>query len=152
MPLVWHADRFSWYHTGFYCQFNWRSFPVGIPHHLHHICRENEKGEPYMLLIFGTFSRYYKMVFNAITLTVSFMQLKTLGWLLGIFAIFAIIVSVSIFVFQPPTRQIFVGYLSVLSLISMFASPLFIIVSSPRAQAPSSLFLQMASFLKTHFC
>lgn len=57
------------------------------------------------------------------------MQLKMLGLLLGVFAAFAAVISISICLFQPPNRQTFVGYLSVLSLISMFASPLFIIVS-----------------------
>nr|GMD06588.1 bidirectional sugar transporter SWEET2a-like [Ipomoea batatas] len=97
------------------------------------------------------FSRNYKMVFNAIKLTptVSFVQLKTLGWLLGVFAVFAIIVSVSIFVFQPPTRQIFVGYLSVFSLISMFASPLFIInlVIKTRSVEYMPFYLSLATFL-----
>lgn len=50
------------------------------------------------------------------------------GLLLGVFALFAGIVLVSIKLFDPPSRQLFVGYLSVASLISMFASPLFIIV------------------------
>ncbi|KAL6567330.1 Bidirectional sugar transporter SWEET2a [Orobanche gracilis] len=54
-------------------------------------------------------------------------KLKMLGLLLAVFSVFAIIVSVSIRVFEPPNRQLVVGYLSVFSLISMFASPLFII-------------------------
>ncbi|KAL6574151.1 Bidirectional sugar transporter SWEET2a [Orobanche hederae] len=54
-------------------------------------------------------------------------KLKMLGLLLALFSLFAIIVFVSIRVFEPPNRQLFVGYLSVFSLISMFASPLFII-------------------------
>lgn len=58
-----------------------------------------------------------------------FLQLKMLGLLLGVFGVFAVIVSLSLCVFEPPNRQLFVGYLSVFSLISMFASPLFIIVS-----------------------
>ncbi|XP_031130120.1 bidirectional sugar transporter SWEET2a-like [Ipomoea triloba] len=76
-------------------------------------------------------------------------KLKTLGWLLGVFAVFAIIVSVSIFVFQPPTRQIFVGYLSVFSLISMFASPLFIInlVIKTRSVEYMPFYLSLATFL-----
>ncbi|KAL6546443.1 hypothetical protein OROMI_022164 [Orobanche minor] len=57
-------------------------------------------------------------------------KLKMLGSLLAVFSVFAIIVSISIRVFEPPDRQLFVGYLSVFSLISMFASPLFIIVKS----------------------
>ncbi|GFY88673.1 nodulin MtN3 family protein [Actinidia rufa] len=55
-------------------------------------------------------------------------QVKMLGLLLAVFAIFGIIAFASVKLFQPPNRQIFVGYLSVISLISMFASPLFVIV------------------------
>ena len=49
---------------------------------------------------------------------------------MAVFGIYAIIVFVSMKLFDPHSRQLFVGYLSVASLISMFASPLFIIVSS----------------------
>lgn len=52
------------------------------------------------------------------------------GLLMAVFGVFAIIVFVSMKLFGPDSRQLFVGYLSVASLISMFASPLFIIVSS----------------------
>ena len=52
------------------------------------------------------------------------------GLLTAIFGIYAIIVFASMKLFDPHARQLFVGYLSVASLISMFASPLFIIVSS----------------------
>ena len=58
------------------------------------------------------------------------MQLKMTGLLLAVFALFAVIVFVSVKVLDPGVRQPFVGYLSVASLISMFASPLFIIVST----------------------
>ena len=53
-----------------------------------------------------------------------------LGLFLAVCATFGIIVFASVKLFQPSNRQIFVGYLSVISLISMFASPLFVIVSS----------------------
>jgi hypothetical protein len=58
------------------------------------------------------------------------MQLKMLGLLIAVSALFVTVIFVSMRVFDSHERQIFVGYLSVFSLISMFASPLFIIVSS----------------------
>lgn len=60
----------------------------------------------------------------------SFLQLKMLGLLIAISAIFGTTVYVSMRCFDSHQRQTFVGYLSVASLITMFASPLFIIVSS----------------------
>lgn len=48
--------------------------------------------------------------------------------LLGVFGVFALIAYVSLELLDHPARQAFVGYLSVASLISMFASPLLIIV------------------------
>lgn len=76
-------------------------------------------------------------------------QLKMLGWLVGVIAVFAIIVSVSVYVFEPPNRQMFVGFLSVLSLISMFASPLFIInlVIKTRSVEYMPFYLSLATFL-----
>lgn len=58
--------------------------------------------------------------------------MRMLGLLLVVLALFGLIVFVSLRVLDYEERQIFVGYLSVVSLISMFASPLFIIVSSCR--------------------
>ncbi|PON54614.1 SWEET sugar transporter [Parasponia andersonii] len=55
-------------------------------------------------------------------------KIKMSGLLIAVLALFAIIVFLSTRVLHPSIRQIFVGYLSVASLISMFASPLFIIV------------------------
>ncbi|KAF4347017.1 hypothetical protein F8388_017835 [Cannabis sativa] len=54
-------------------------------------------------------------------------KLKMTGLLLAVIAIFAVVVFVSIRVLDNSARQTFVGFLSVVSLISMFASPLFII-------------------------
>ena len=48
--------------------------------------------------------------------------------LAGVACVFAAIVFVSLEFFDHTKRQTFVGYLSVASLISMFASPLSIIV------------------------
>ncbi|XP_012091868.1 bidirectional sugar transporter SWEET2a isoform X1 [Jatropha curcas] len=54
-------------------------------------------------------------------------KLKMTGLLVVVCAVFIIIVFVSMNFFQSHARQMFVGYLSVFSLISMFASPLFVI-------------------------
>ncbi|KAG2684895.1 hypothetical protein I3760_10G097200 [Carya illinoinensis] len=54
-------------------------------------------------------------------------KLKMLGLLIAVFAIFGTTVYVSMRFFDSHERQTFVGYLSVASLITMFASPLFII-------------------------
>ncbi|MQL98048.1 hypothetical protein Taro_030743 [Colocasia esculenta] len=55
-------------------------------------------------------------------------KLKMSGLLVAVFAIFGVVVYISLVLLDPVTRQRFVGYLSVASLISMFASPLFIII------------------------
>ncbi|KAK9267140.1 hypothetical protein L1049_009559 [Liquidambar formosana] len=54
-------------------------------------------------------------------------KVRMSGLLLAVIGLFTIIVFVSMRQFDPPARQFFVGCLSVASLISMFASPLFII-------------------------
>ncbi|PKA61466.1 Bidirectional sugar transporter SWEET2a [Apostasia shenzhenica] len=57
-------------------------------------------------------------------------RLKMCGMLIGVLTLFGLIVYVSLVMFDHQTRRTFVGYLSVASLISMFASPLFIMVGS----------------------
>jgi len=52
-----------------------------------------------------------------------------LAWLMGVLGIFAIILIGSLQIDDIVMRRLFVGILSCASLISMFASPLFIIVS-----------------------
>ncbi|KAL1560395.1 Bidirectional sugar transporter SWEET2a [Salvia divinorum] len=76
-------------------------------------------------------------------------RLKMVGLLLGVFAVFAVIVSISLCVFESPNRQLFVGYLSVFSLISMFASPLFIINLVIRTKSVEYMpyYLSLATFL-----
>ncbi|XP_009768019.1 bidirectional sugar transporter SWEET2-like [Nicotiana sylvestris] len=76
-------------------------------------------------------------------------KLKMLGLLLGVFAVFAAVVSTSICVFEPLNRQTFVGYLSVISLVSMFASPLFIINLVIRTKSVEYMpfSLSLATFL-----
>lgn len=52
-----------------------------------------------------------------------------IGLVLAAFGIFAIVAFVSLQIVDASLRQIFVGLLSCAALISMFASPLFVIVS-----------------------
>ncbi|XP_028763862.1 bidirectional sugar transporter SWEET2-like isoform X2 [Neltuma alba] len=56
-------------------------------------------------------------------------KVRMIGLLLAVLGIFAIVVTVSLQIINHSTRQMFVGFLSSAALISMFASPLFIIVS-----------------------
>nr|POF18941.1 bidirectional sugar transporter sweet2 [Quercus suber] len=55
-------------------------------------------------------------------------KLRMLGLLLAVFVLFAIVVAGSLQMIDHMMRWIFVGSLSGASLVSMFASPLFIIV------------------------
>ncbi|KAH0717746.1 hypothetical protein KY285_013777 [Solanum tuberosum] len=72
-----------------------------------------------------------------------------LGLVLGVFAVFAAIVVISLYLFEPASRQTFVGYLSVFSLICMFASPLFIInlVIKTKSVEYMPFYLSLATFL-----
>ncbi|KAG1334939.1 hypothetical protein COCNU_03G010580 [Cocos nucifera] len=56
--------------------------------------------------------------------------LKMAGLLIAVFCAFALVICVSLELFDDWRRQMFVGYLSVASLISMFASPLFIMLKN----------------------
>ncbi|KAF8391151.1 hypothetical protein HHK36_023452 [Tetracentron sinense] len=71
------------------------------------------------------------------------------GFLLVVFGLFAIVVFVSMRLLDPPMRQIFVGYLSGATLISMFASPLLIIKLVIRTQSVEymPLYLSLSTFL-----
>ncbi|XP_039061681.1 bidirectional sugar transporter SWEET2a-like [Hibiscus syriacus] len=93
----------------------------------------------------------FQMVYIAIFIAYAEnpMKLKMLGFLVSVFAFFASIVFVSLEFFDSPTRQLFVGYLSVASLISMFASPLLIInlVIKMRSVEYMPLSLSLATFL-----
>ncbi|KAK8608120.1 hypothetical protein V6N13_023551 [Hibiscus sabdariffa] len=82
-------------------------------------------------------------------------KLKMFGFLVSVFAVFASIVLVSLKFLDSPTRQLFVGYLSVASLISMFASPLLIInlVIKMRSVEYMPFSLSLATFLMSlAFC
>ncbi|GMI82269.1 hypothetical protein like AT3G14770 [Hibiscus trionum] len=77
------------------------------------------------------------------------MKLKMLGLSISVSAIFASVVFVSLRFLDSPSRQLFVGSLSVASLISMFASPLLIInlVIKTRSVEYMPLSLSVAIFL-----
>ncbi|CAI0452050.1 unnamed protein product, partial [Linum tenue] len=76
-------------------------------------------------------------------------KLKMSVLLVLVFALFAGIAFVSLRFLDSHTRQLFIGYLSVFSLISMFASPLFIInlVVKTRSVEYMPFFLSLATFL-----
>ncbi|KAJ6820807.1 bidirectional sugar transporter SWEET2a [Iris pallida] len=74
---------------------------------------------------------------------------KMLGLLMGAVFAFALVVFVSLHVCDKDTRRLFVGFLSVASLISMFASPLFIINLVIRTKSVEFMpfTLSLATFL-----
>lgn len=76
-------------------------------------------------------------------------KLKISGLLIAVFLVFLAIVFTSMEVFQSNGRRLFVGYLSVVSLISMFASPLFIIklVIKTRSVEFMPFYLSLSNFL-----
>ncbi|KAJ6853664.1 putative bidirectional sugar transporter SWEET2a [Iris pallida] len=75
--------------------------------------------------------------------------MKMLGLLVGLVFAFALVVFVSLHVLDRDTRRLFVGYLSVASLVSMFASPLFIInlVIQTKSVEFMPFSLSLATFL-----
>ncbi|XP_070037552.1 bidirectional sugar transporter SWEET2 isoform X3 [Nicotiana tabacum] len=62
-------------------------------------------------------------------------KFRILGWILTVFGLFAIIVIGSLLILELQLRRIIIGSLSCASLISMFASPLFIIDQERRIHA-----------------
>ncbi|KAI3830935.1 hypothetical protein MKX03_010233 [Papaver bracteatum] len=76
-------------------------------------------------------------------------KMRMLGLLLAVFGAFAVIAYVSMTFFDSHTRQLFVGCLSVASLISMFASPLFVINLVIRTKSVEFMpfYLSLATFL-----
>ncbi|KAF9620875.1 hypothetical protein IFM89_015116 [Coptis chinensis] len=76
-------------------------------------------------------------------------KVKMTGFLLAVFGVFAIIVIVSLKVLDNHMRQMFVVCLSVVSLISMFASPLFIIKLVVRTRSIEFMpfYLSLSTFL-----
>ncbi|XP_028755469.1 bidirectional sugar transporter SWEET2-like isoform X2 [Neltuma alba] len=76
-------------------------------------------------------------------------KVRTVGLLLAVLGLFAIIVFGSLQIADRVTRRVFVGSLSVASLISMFASPLFIIKLVIRTKSVEFMpfFLSLSTFL-----
>ncbi|KAJ0962607.1 hypothetical protein J5N97_027729 [Dioscorea zingiberensis] len=76
-------------------------------------------------------------------------KLKMSGLLIGVFCTIALVIYVSLEFFDGYARQNFVGYLSIASLISMFASPLFIINLVIRTKSVEFMpfYLSLATFL-----
>ncbi|KAJ7947217.1 Bidirectional sugar transporter SWEET [Quillaja saponaria] len=76
-------------------------------------------------------------------------KLKLSAMLIAVLALFVVIVFVSIKLFDPYDRQLFVGYLSVASLTSMFASPLFVInlVIKTRSVEYMPFYLSLSTLL-----
>ncbi|XP_038705533.1 bidirectional sugar transporter SWEET2a-like isoform X2 [Tripterygium wilfordii] len=76
-------------------------------------------------------------------------KLKMSGMLISVFAIFVLVVLMSLEFLDPHERQMVVGYLSVASLISMFASPLLVInlVIKTKSVEYMPFYLSFATFL-----
>lgn len=81
----------------------------------------------FFLSSLGNWSRFlnYSMIYYWISL-----QFQMLGLLLGVLIVFAAIAIGSLLIDDFEVRHLTVGFLSCAALISMFASPLFIIVCS----------------------
>ncbi|KAL9268711.1 Bidirectional sugar transporter SWEET2a-like protein [Drosera capensis] len=95
-------------HIGCYSQLYWHGIPVNLHYHLHQLCGEGQQISEYVI------------------------QVKMSALLLGVFVAFGIIMITSLTISDPHVRRMSVGFLSAALLISMFASPLFIIVSCFR--------------------
>ncbi|KAM1917745.1 hypothetical protein ACFX13_037309 [Malus domestica] len=76
-------------------------------------------------------------------------KLRMMGLIAAVIVVFAFVVFVTLELLDYDERQMFVGYLSVASLISMFASPLFIIklVIKTRSVEFMPFNLSLATFL-----
>ncbi|XP_054814639.1 bidirectional sugar transporter SWEET2-like isoform X2 [Prosopis cineraria] len=75
-------------------------------------------------------------------------KVRMLGLLLAVLCIFAIIVTVSLQITNHSTRRMFVGFLSCATLISMFASPLFIIAPNGVGSILGSIQLVLYFYYK----
>ncbi|KAK9688709.1 hypothetical protein RND81_09G005700 [Saponaria officinalis] len=76
-------------------------------------------------------------------------KIKMLGLLVGVLVLFAALILMTLSMFDFASRQIFVGFLSCATLISMFASPLFIIklVIQTKSVEYMPFYLSLSSFL-----
>ncbi|GAB4827106.1 Bidirectional sugar transporter SWEET2a [Ancistrocladus abbreviatus] len=95
----------------------------------------------------AVFQLTYIIIF--ITFAEKASKVKMLGLLVAVFGAFGIIVFTSMMIRDPHARQMFVGCLSSASLVSMFASPLFIINLVIRTKSVEYMpfFLSLATFL-----
>ncbi|XP_052294989.1 bidirectional sugar transporter SWEET2 isoform X1 [Citrus sinensis] len=95
----------------------------------------------------AAFQLVYIILF--ITYTEKDKKVRMLGLLLAVIGIFSIIVAVSLQIVNPFSRQMFVGLLSCAALISMFASPLFIInlVIQTKSVEFMPFYLSLSTFL-----
>ncbi|XP_039144125.1 bidirectional sugar transporter SWEET2a isoform X1 [Dioscorea cayenensis subsp. rotundata] len=76
-------------------------------------------------------------------------KLKMSSFLIAVFSTLALVIYISLEFFNGSARRNFVGYLSIASLISMFASPLFIInlVIKTKSVEFMPFYLSLATFL-----
>ncbi|CAL8147549.1 unnamed protein product [Prunus armeniaca] len=99
----------------------------------------------------NSFGAVFQLVYLSIFITYAerATKLRMLGLLGAVAVIFAFVVFMSLGILEYDDRQTFVGYLSVASLISMFASPLFIIklVIKTRSVEFMPFNLSFATFL-----
>ncbi|KAL5772086.1 hypothetical protein ACOSP7_011689 [Xanthoceras sorbifolium] len=99
----------------------------------------------------NSFGAIFQLVYVIIFITYAdkAKKIKMSGLLVSVFALFAIIAYVSMELLDSQASQIFVGCLTVASLISMFASPLFIIklVIKTRSVEFMPFSLSLSTFL-----
>lgn len=75
--------------------------------------------------------------------------MKIIGLLVLVVCGFALVSHASVFFFDQPLRQQFVGAVSMASLISMFASPLAVMVRMPLDQAELLINITSGMFNRT---
>jgi hypothetical protein len=130
MHVVWSPLRILWCGTHRHSQFHWCCFPTSLYNPLHNLCRQKEKGNQALCnFFFSNLVLVFSKKTSHVYLFFFLIQLKMGALLIGVLGLFALIVYVSSVFFDHPIRMTLVGYLSVASLISMFASPLLVIVS-----------------------
>ncbi|KAK1380176.1 hypothetical protein POM88_023478 [Heracleum sosnowskyi] len=81
------------------------------------------------------------------------LSVKMLGLLLGVFALFGVVVLVSIRLFDSPSQQLSIGFLGIATLISTFCSPLSIsnlVIKTKRVEF-LPFYLSLSTFLTCLF-
>ncbi|XXG61681.1 hypothetical protein AAC387_Pa05g0228 [Persea americana] len=116
----------------------WYGLPIICPGIIL-VATVNSIGAMFQLIYITTF----------ITFAENVKKVKMIGLLVAVFGVFAAIAFVSLRLLDPSMRQVFVGSLSVASLISMFASPLFIINLVVRTKSVEFMpfYLSLSTFL-----